>query len=141
MSQRPSLLVFLKYPEPGKVKTRLARAAGPEAAAALYRQWIGIVLARFQPLRPAVRLVGYFDGADVDAFQNWRPLADDWWPQPAGDLSNRLNAGIAMALESGGPAIAVGTDCLEIAPELITEALAALARDDIVFGPTWDGGY
>src|SRR5579862_1334718 len=35
-----TLLVFLKYPEPGKVKTRLAAVVGAEKAANLYRQWI-----------------------------------------------------------------------------------------------------
>ena len=56
MSERPTLLVFLKYPEPGRVKTRLAQTIGPERAAALYGQWIGTVFQGFQVLRPAIRL-------------------------------------------------------------------------------------
>ena len=123
MSRRPTLLVFVKYPEPGRVKTRLARTTGPERAAALYRQWISIVLGQFQALRPATRLVGYFDGACHDAFRDWHRLADDWWPQPAGDLGARLSAGVAVALDSGGPALAVGTDCLEINPDLVAQSL------------------
>jgi uncharacterized protein len=141
MSRRPTLLVFVKYPEPGCVKTRLARTTGPERAAALYSQWISIVLGLFQALRPATRLVGYFDGAGHDAFGEWHALADEWWPQTAGDLGDRLSAGIAAALDSGGPALAVGTDCLEITPHLVTQAFAALSHKDVVFAPTEDGGY
>jgi rSAM/selenodomain-associated transferase 1 len=141
MTGHPTLLVFLKHPEPGRVKTRLARMMGVERAAALYGQWIGTVLDRFQPLRPAVRVVGYFDGAGAEAFWPWHSLADEWWPQPAGDLGDRLTAGFAKALESGRPALAVGTDCLEITPELVNDAVEHLAQHDVVFGPSWDGGY
>jgi len=141
MSERPTLLVFLKYPEPGRVKTRLAQSIGPERAAVLYGQWIGTVFQGFQVLRPAIRLVGYFDGASAQAFEAWHALADEWWPQPAGDLGDRLDAGIARAVESGAPVLAVGTDCLEITPELVTEAVRLLAQSDVVFGPSWDGGY
>jgi rSAM/selenodomain-associated transferase 1 len=141
MSRRPTLLVFVKYPEPGRVKTRLAQTTGPERAATLYRQWISTVLDQFQAIRPATRLVGYFDGAGHDAFRHWHALADEWWPQPAGDLGARLSAGLAAALDSGGPALAVGTDCLEITPDLVAQAFAALSHKDVVFGPTADGGY
>jgi rSAM/selenodomain-associated transferase 1 len=141
MIGRPTLLVFLKYPQPGRVKTRLAQAIGAEQAAGLYRQWIGTVFDRMQSVRTSVRIVGYFDGASSAEFQPWHPLADEWWPQPEGDLGERLSAGLAKALESCGPALAVGTDCLDITPELVNDAVRALARDDVVLGPSWDGGY
>jgi rSAM/selenodomain-associated transferase 1 len=136
-----TLLVFLKYPEPGRVKTRLAETIGPEKAAALYRLWIGAVLVQLQPLRSTTRLVGYFDGAPHDAFGDWHQLADDWWPQPSGDLGDRLRAGVAAGFADGGPVVAIGTDCLEIEPDLVAQAFEELAHADVVFGPTPDGGY
>ncbi len=63
-----SVLVFLKYPEPGRVKTRLAAACGHDRAAGLYREWIGAVLAKLQPVRGRSCLVGFFDGAPADRF-------------------------------------------------------------------------
>jgi rSAM/selenodomain-associated transferase 1 len=138
----PTVLVFVKYPEPGRVKTRLAGRTSPEHAARLYRQWIGSVLGRLQPLRTTTRLVGYFDGAPREAFGDWHRLADDWWPQPEGDLGDRLVAGFEVGFDGdGGPVIAVGTDCLELEAEGITEAFEALSARDVVFGPAADGGY
>jgi glycosyltransferase A (GT-A) superfamily protein (DUF2064 family) len=117
-----AVLIFLRFPEPGRVKTRLARTLGPARAAALYREWIGIVFARFQPLRDTTRLVGYFDGAPYEAFRAWHALADDWWPQPTGDLGECLVAGFDGGFNLGGPVLAVGTDCLEVEADLLLRA-------------------
>src|SRR5262245_14383780 len=109
MHRGPTILVFAKYPEPGRVKTRLATVVGPERAAALYRSWIGEVFAALQPLRGPARLVCCYDGARRESFGDWGDLADDWWPQPAGDLGERLAAGFRQGLAGGGPVVAVGT--------------------------------
>ncbi len=138
---RGTVLVFLKYPEPGRVKTRLAATVGPVRAAALYRAMIDTVLDLLQPIRPRTRLVGFFDGAPEDAFAEWRGRTDEWWPQPAGDLGARLDAGFRAGAADGGPVLAVGTDCLDIDAALLGEALGVLADRDAVFGPAHDGGY
>lgn len=137
----PNLLVFLKYPTVGKVKTRLAASIGPERAAALYRRWIGLVFARLQPLRDRVRIVACYDGASRHAFAPWEPLADEWWPQSAGDLGRRLHDAFEIAHSRGGPVAAIGTDCLDLDAPAIQEALDLLAEKYVVFGPATDGGY
>jgi rSAM/selenodomain-associated transferase 1 len=140
------LLVFLKYPSAGKVKTRLAASIGPGRAASLYRQWIGLVLERVQPLRGQslggqARVVGYFDGGSQQDFAPWDALVDEWWPQPAGDLGDRLRAGFDAAHALSEPVVAIGTDCLELDAPLLEAAFEALDRNDVVFGPALDGGY
>jgi rSAM/selenodomain-associated transferase 1 len=135
-----SVLIFMKSPEPGRVKTRLARALGAKQAAALYRDWIGFVLGLLQPLRNTTRLVGYFDGP-LEAFHEWHALADDWRPQPSGDLGERLLAGFEWEFKRGGTVLAVGTDCVEIDADLLLQAFEILSQHDVVFGPTPDGGY
>jgi len=140
------LLVLLKYPAAGKVKTRLAASIGPLPAASLYREWIGLVLKRVQPLRERrlgaqVRVIGYFDGGSQQDFSPWDALVDEWWPQPAGDLGDRLRAGFEAGHAAGGPVIAIGTDCLELDAALIAAACDALNRSEVVFGPALDGGY
>jgi rSAM/selenodomain-associated transferase 1 len=136
-----TVLTLLKYPEPGRVKTRLASTLGPERAAALYRQWIGIVFGLLQPLRRTARVVGYFDGAPHEVFREWHTLADDWWQQSTGDLGERLIAGFERGLQFGGPVLAVGTDCVEVEAALLLQAFEQLSHQDVVFGPTPDGGY
>jgi uncharacterized protein len=136
-----SALIFLKWPEPGRVKTRLAATLGPVPAAALYSKWIGVVLGLLQPLRGTTRLVGYFDGAPYEAYREWRALADDWWPQPTGNFGERLVAGFERAFDLGGPVLALGTDCIEVEADLLVQAFEELSYHDVVFGPTPDGGY
>lgn len=140
MTIQSALLVFLKYPRVGQVKTRLAATLGAQRATELYRGWIGQVLGVVQPLRPSVRVLAFFDGADLSDFVPWHGLADEWLAQPPGDLGQRLRRGFAQAL-TFGPALAIGTDCLELDEELICVAYAQLARVNVVFGPATDGGY
>ena len=137
----PLLLIFLKYPEPGKVKTRLAEELGADVAASLYRDWIGTVLRNVQPVRERVQVVGYFDGAMADQFSDWDRSVDEWRQQPPGDLGTRLIAGFEWAHLRGGPVVAIGTDCLDLTAGHIESALANLREFDAVFGSTTDGGY
>lgn len=137
----PTILVFLKSPEPGKVKTRLAATIGAQRAADLYCGWIGEVFGRLQPLRERMRVVGFVEGGPLSAFREWTQLADDWWPQPEGDLGHRLQDGFRRAHAGGGAVVAVGTDCLELDAEVVMRAVAELRGHDAVFGPAADGGY
>ena len=90
---------------------------------------------------PGRDIKGYFDGAPQEAFRDWHALADDWWPQPTGDLGKRLVAGFQRGFDLGGPVIALGTDCMEIETDLLLQAFRELSCHDVVFGPTADGGY
>jgi uncharacterized protein len=136
-----TLLVFLKYPAAGQVKSRLADSIGEDRAAELYRQWIGIVFAQVQPVRARARVVACYDGAPPEAFRAWHSLADDWWPQPSGDLGDRLAAAFARWQSAGEPVLAIGTDCLDIDAGHVESAFDLLRSNDAVFGPAADGGY
>jgi rSAM/selenodomain-associated transferase 1 len=138
---RPTILVFLKHPTPGAVKTRLAATVGPDRAAAAYREMAAAVLDRLQLVRAAARVIAHFDGAEEGAFPDWHAAAEVWWPQSAGGLGERLEHGFARAHADGGPVLAVGTDCPEIDPDLIGQAIDLMAGHDAVFGPAHDGGY
>ena len=141
MTRSGTLFVFLKYPEPGKVKTRLAADIGADASANLYRDWIGLVLRNVQAVRPSIRIVGYFDGGTIEQFAAWYPLVDDWLTQSSGDLGERLTSAFEWGLARGSPVLAIGTDCLELTATHIMNAVARLNDHDAVFGPATDGGY
>lgn len=136
-----TLLVFLKYPAAGQVKTRLAESIGAERAASLYRKWIGLVLQNVQATRNTTRLVACYDGAPLDAFETWHALADDWWPQPEGGLGDRLEAAFQHWQSKQDPVVAIGTDCIDVDASCIEAAFARLHENDVVFGPAADGGY
>ena len=136
-----TLLVFLKRPHPGRVKTRLAKTVGDAEAAQLYQGWIGTILQSLQPLRESVAIVGYFSGGDENDFVQWNPFVDQWWPQPDGDLGQRLTVGFERGHAASSPTLAIGTDCLDITPMFISQAIEQLQHHDAVFGPSSDGGY
>lgn len=135
------VLVFLKAPVPGTVKTRLAMHIGGGRAAKLYRDWIGQVLDSMQPLRGRAKIVGCFDGGGIEAFHDWREHVDDWHPQSNGDLGRRLADAFAYGHNLATRVLAIGTDCLEISAALCIDAFDMLDDFQVVLGPAVDGGY
>ncbi len=145
------ILVFLKHPTPGRVKTRLASGLGDEGAALAYRQMVSRVLEQARSARPDVIAVAYDPPAAESEIRGWlAPYLDAfqgevWWiPQSDGDLGHRIEAAsneVLRRYESAG-VIVIGTDCVHLDRGLLDEAWSILAGgDDVVFGPTEDGGY
>ncbi|MDF1739203.1 MAG: TIGR04282 family arsenosugar biosynthesis glycosyltransferase [Verrucomicrobiales bacterium] len=146
-----AILVFLKLPVPGRVKTRLAKSIGDEAAAAAYEKLVTRVFECCGEAS-ADRIVIAFDPAEkVDEVKAWLAprleLLDSevsWIPQAQGDLGERLHAASkVLFLEEPRTLLSIiGTDCIHLDPDLFEEAWASLAAGiDVVFGPTEDGGY
>ncbi len=134
--REPQLIIFVKAPRPGFVKTRLASAIGPEAAAAAYRVLAGAVFDRFSTL-PGVQLRFAPDDA-LNEIQPW--LQPNWKAQPQGhgDLGQRMHRAF---VEANGPAIVIGSDCPAVCESDIRDAATALRTHDVVLGPATDGGY
>ena len=142
---RRAILLFVKYPEPGKVKTRLAATVGAEKAAGIYRRLVAAVLAG---LPADDDLIVVFDPPEMRAqVTEWLQglLAGrraDFIAQAAGDLGVRLEQAFAEAFARGFEKVAViGSDCVELTPAVFFETWAALETGDAVLGPSTDGGY
>jgi len=144
------LLVFLKFPEPGRVKTRLAATVGKDTATAIYKRLVRDVMEMARSAESECDLRILFDPPERESeVRDWLqglgsedapPL--DLAPQVSGDLGARLIAGFEAAFEQGYSKVAaIGTDCVEMMPETIAEAWQRLENTDAVFGPTHDGGY
>jgi uncharacterized protein len=137
-----ALVVFVKHPSPGAVKTRLAAAVGPEAAARLYRRLAERVLEATTPREGEYERLVFFDPPEALAeMRAWLPgvrlLA-----QAAGDLGARMADAFARAFLRGAERVVlVGTDAPAVARERVMEALSALDAADVVIGPAEDGGY
>jgi len=141
----PTLLLFVKYPDAGRVKTRLAATMGFEEAARIHRVLVTEVLRR---IPAGISLQVWFDppgreGASREWLGELVPRGTRFLPQRAGDLGERLIAAFAFAFESGhGPVAAIGGDCPDVAAATFAEAWAGLAEGaDVVLGPSADGGY
>jgi len=133
MTRRPRLVMFTRFPEPGRAKTRLIPALGPAGAAALHRQMTERTLATLRATAYDVEV--WVTGAPLSAFAEWLgPVT--LRPQGEGDLGARM----ARALDPG-PAIIVGSDLPELVPAHVAAAAEILAQDQVALGPAEDGGY
>ncbi len=141
MSER-ALIVFLKHPKPGAVKTRLAPALGAETAAALYRALAEEVLVATAPRLGEYETLVFFDPPEaVEEMRAWLPGAR-LRPQCAGDLGVRMAEAFARTFERGARRVAIiGTDVPAMTRETVAGALADLEESDVVVGPAEDGGY
>lgn len=138
------LILFTRYPRPGRVKTRLIPSLGPDLAAAVQREMTARALAQ---AHLAARMSGAevevrFDGgtrAEMAAL--WGPGAD-YQPQGEGDLGERMRRAFGDAFEEGvRRAVLFGADIPDLNAELMVAGLAELDRSDLVLGPALDGGY
>ena len=137
---KEQLIIFLKAPRPGTVKTRLAQTAGAEKACAIYREMVGTVLDRLRPIRDA-QLCFAPDEAGPE-IAPW--LREDWTarPQGGGDLGARLQRAFESAFASGAERVViVGSDCPAVKAADIRTAWKELKSHDLVVGPAVDGGY
>lgn len=138
------LIIFTRYPEPGKTKTRLIPALGAEGAATLQRQMTEHTLAQVKELQ-AKRLVSvevYFVGGNQQLMQSWLGTSVIYRQQGDGDLGRRMAIAFQTALEAGKQRVVViGTDCPDLKAELMVKAFHALEQHDLVLGPAQDGGY
>lgn len=165
------LLVFLKEPIPGKVKTRLAADVGDEDASRYYKALVEVLLRQLQGLEGCRIRFCYTPDDAEDAIRFWilpamqatsaateglylapysQTMAEpaqevDFRPQGSGDLGQRLDRAFNSAFEDGFSEIAViGTDCPECGARWINTAFSRLRSDsnrDMVIGPSTDGGY
>ncbi len=135
------IILFVKYPEYGKVKTRLAKTIGPRRAMEFYRRCVADTIALL--CRIGHDVVIAFEPADrKDDAVCW--LGDAFWyiPQRGDDLGEKmLNAFRDVFNEGYSRAVLVGSDIPDMPENVFGEAFSALSGNDLVIGPASDGGY
>lgn len=134
---KPRLIVLLKAPWPGRVKTRLARDIGAGPAAAWSRRQSFDMIRRLGR-DPRWRLELWIAPDQAVAAPYW-PARPARRPQGSGDLGTRMRR--ALTADSTSPAVLIGADIPGITPAHIHRAFQALGRAAFVFGPADDGGF
>lgn len=132
-----TLVIMVKEPRPGRVKTRLGRDLGMTAAAWWFRHQSRALIRRVQDPRWQVVLAVAPDQAGLNS-RVW-PAHLPRWPQGRGDLGDRM--GRMLRAAAPGPVCVIGADIPGIRPAHIAEAFRTLGNHDAVFGPAPDGGY
>lgn len=133
---RANLVVMIKEPRPGRVKTRLGRDLGMTAAAWWFRHQCAALLRRLDDPRWNLILAAAPDHKGLTS-RVW-PAHLPRVPQGNGNLGDRMARQLNL---HHGPTCIIGADIPGIQPHHIAEAFRALGDHDAVFGPAPDGGY
>ncbi|MDO6443603.1 TIGR04282 family arsenosugar biosynthesis glycosyltransferase [Marinobacter sp. 2_MG-2023] len=140
------VMQFAKWPEAGRVKTRLIPALGVFGALNAH---ITLTLAVLDNLYGSGHPVQFWWDRSVETVPSdsqsivrtieQRNLVQK--VQQGANLGDRMLNALGNALESHPLAMIVGSDCPSVEPGYVHQALAALEEYDVVLGPSDDGGY
>lgn len=138
------MVLFARAPVPGRAKTRLIPALGPEGAAEIYRCFLLDTLEALRGL-PADVIVAAAAQDEVEALS--AAVREAACPaalavQRGDTLGDRVGNALGDALSQGySAAIAIGTDAPDLPVAYIGRAIELVGANDLVLGPCLDGGY
>lgn len=142
------LIIFTRYPEPGKTKTRLIPALGLKGAADLQRQMTEYTLQQAKKLSyfhlENLDIEICFAGGDEAKMQAWLGRGDKitYHPQSSGDLGVRMLVAFTEAFNIGMErVIMIGIDCPDLDAAILKQAFDQLQFHDLILGQAADGGY
>ncbi len=138
------LIIFTRYPQPGKTKTRLIPALGVEGAANLQRQMTEYTLSNVKKLCKSTAIsfeVRFADG-NLQLMQGWLGTELNYQLQGEGDLGKRMENSFLNAFNKGAQKVVIiGIDCPGVNVEVLAEAFEKIPDCDLLLGPAVDGGY
>ena len=137
------LIIFSRYPVPGKTKTRLIPALGPVGAAALQKAMTEKVLSKaLGDQGESVCVDVCFEGGTQRQIRKWLGKNKEYSFQSSGDLGARMRAAFDKAFQNGcQKVLLIGSDIPDMDSGYIIEAFELLDHHDLVLGPVQDGGY
>ncbi len=137
----PALIIFVKNPIEGEVKTRIAKTVGHAKAVEIYRELLQYTheVVETLPVADYAKTVYYGDFInDNDLWNGWQKAIQ---PQD-GDLGDRMKQAFREQFALGADRVVIiGSDCLDLKPQHLQEAFQQLQEHDVVLGPSTDGGY
>ena len=141
IAEERCLIMFAKYPEAGKVKTRLAASWEGDRAACLYRAFIEDLLGRLSHGDYRFRLA-YDPPERKHEFIKMFGADAVYVPQQGADLGERMEHAFKQGFDEGFLSIVlIGSDSPDLPPAIIEEAFQTLEIHQAVIGPACDGGY
>ncbi|MDX1408690.1 MAG: TIGR04282 family arsenosugar biosynthesis glycosyltransferase [Saprospiraceae bacterium] len=133
-----ALIIFVKHPQPGQVKTRLAATMGDAMAVSIYERL----------LHYTKEITDDYPGPRYVYYHGRLPEHDLWegphivrHQQNGPDLGARMLNAFAEVLSVYDQALIIGSDCGELRTDHLNAARQSLAYADVVLGPSRDGGY
>ncbi|NJN24701.1 MAG: glycosyltransferase [Cyclobacteriaceae bacterium] len=139
MDSDNTLIVFVKNPKLGEVKTRLARTIGQQQALSVYHTLLRICHDTVVPL--SVRKTIFYSD-EITENDIWEDTLFEKYVQRGRDIGERMFNAISDCNEGAeGAMCLIGTDIPDLSKEIIDSAFELLTYNDVVIGPAEDGGY
>lgn len=135
-----ALIIFVKNPEFGKVKTRLAESVGDEEALEIYKD----LLRHTREIASSVEVdrFVYFDSFLPEKDTIWDKEEFEFRLQEGESLGARMNRALTEIFDDDyDRGVIIGSDCLDLTREILEKAYDELRDADAVIGPARDGGY
>ena len=133
------LIIFLRNPQLGKVKTRLASSIGEVQALEIYN----LLLNRTRTITQGLafdKVVYYSDF--IDNNDDWSSTNYKKALQMGDSLGQKIHQAFQQGFDGGYNKIGIiGSDCYELDQHTIKRAFYELNTHDLVVGPATDGGY
>ena len=144
-----ALIIFIKNPQLGKVKTRLAKTVGDEKALEIYLELSKITRENCQMLSQKTQLLRGQSAIQPYVFySDFINKNDDWSNdifekavQSGDDLGDRMSNAFTFILQNYAKACIIGSDCPTLSTAILEAAFESLDNHDFVVGPSTDGGY
>ncbi|MBW1849206.1 MAG: TIGR04283 family arsenosugar biosynthesis glycosyltransferase [Deltaproteobacteria bacterium] len=143
-AKKARLILFTKYPVPGKTKTRLIPLLGPANAADLQKRLTEQIYdsAQYFALNRDIDIGVCFENGSKKKMETWLGPGPIYSHQVSGDIGVRMHHAILNAFESGCQRVVlIGSDIPDITETLFKQAFSILKEKDLVLGPSTDGGY
>lgn len=135
------VILFVKYPEKGRLKTRLSAVLGDETTRNLYKCFVSDLIGTLEKKRYAFKIAFYPPGS-YKKIISWLGPEHSYITQVGRDIGERMETAFKKTFLDGfNEVLVIGTDIPDITPSLIDKALKALKSNDAVIGPCYDGGY
>lgn len=140
MSHHPQgLIIFIKNPEIGKVKTRLAATIGDQEALNVYQFLLRCTREMVLQLQEIQLHLFYSDYINIsDQWENqffYKNL------QKGDNLGHKMSTAFKEVLAQNEMVLIIGSDCPYLEPGMIQHGFDQLREHDFVIGPAKDGGY
>jgi uncharacterized protein len=138
------VILFTRYPQAGKCKSRLIPALGAEGARDIHRRLVSHTLNRIENFLSSSTCTDFtifYNGGSPQQMQKWLGNNYICKQQQGNNLGERMATALIQSLANRQDTILIGADCPDIDSAILEEGFQSLANNTLVLGPAHDGGY
>lgn len=136
------LILFVKAPRLGQVKTRLQPQLTPEQSLWLYRAMVEDSVRQFEAVGFCDLKIFFTPADSLGEIKDWLGQQVEYFPQQGNDLGGKMHHALTACLHQGyKKAVLVGSDIPTLDVDTVHKAFSCLSECDVVIGLTDDGGY